>query len=439
MRFYLGQTSIDPSAQRIDIDFVSLEFKKIVEQLKVFLPFIGAIRRDQLIKQLKEPEGDGNEWRKYFENPKEEVLRIKDEFSRLLTAEVYENETEQVVATLLKNSFRKFEVSQNGLGYNNLIFIATVLGDILERKRVEAEAYISLLIEEPEAHLHPQLQNTLFNYFRELQSKNIQVFITSHSPTITAKTDIDSVIVMKRDANNINATTLRKLSLEEKNKKYLKRFLDVTKCQLFFANGIILVEGISEALLLPVFASLMGEEYMLDKKGIEVVNIGGVAFKPFADLLKSDNNAKKLDIRCAIVTDDDRNGVQNATDGEPSSRAQKAKDLEGGQLNVFLAKRNLEYELYSANENIVVRLYKDLHESTHFSSSRDFETRWKDFSRKLRNNKDKAEFAQLLAEALQENQEDAKSFNIPNYLQDTIRWVIDGNSENTNKKAGRNY
>ncbi|WP_225369573.1 TOPRIM nucleotidyl transferase/hydrolase domain-containing protein [Methanobrevibacter arboriphilus] len=70
------------------------------------------------------------------------------------------------------------------------------------------------------------------------------------------------------------------LSLD--NKKYLLKFLDVTKSQLFFAKSVILVEGISEALLLPIFGEILG--YNFDKQGVELVNVNGLSFKHFIPL-----------------------------------------------------------------------------------------------------------------------------------------------------------
>ena len=70
---------------------------------------------------------------------------------------------------------------------------------------------------------------------------------------------------MKNINNTIYATSIKDTCLKNEDKIFLKKFLDVTKSQLFFSNGVILVEGIREALLLPIFAKMLGEEYDLEK------------------------------------------------------------------------------------------------------------------------------------------------------------------------------
>ena len=234
---HLNETSIEGKEQNIEIDFLPFEFRRIVDNLRIQFPFF---KDDEIKGDLKK--------QKYL------------------------------------------QISQNGLGYNNLLYIATVLGDLTNKKEyVEPEAYYSLLIEEPEAHLHPQLQNIFFNYMNILNKKGIQIFTTSHSPTITAKVDLNSLIILQNQQRKINPLSLRNSELEEKNKKFLAKFLDVTKSQLFFSNGTILVEGISEALLIPIFSRIMGKEYDIEKVGIEIVNINGVAFEHFAKLYNSDD------------------------------------------------------------------------------------------------------------------------------------------------------
>jgi len=204
---------------------------------------------------------------------------------------------------------RYFRVSQNGLGENNLIYAGTVLGDLISQNDTDDKDiyYNALLIEEPEAHLHPQKQNTFFQYLSSLENSDVQIFMTSHSPTITAKSNLDFITILQRQGNRITAFSINNSKLDEKNKIYLSKFLDVTKSQLFFANGTILVEGISEALLLPVFSKMIDED--IDKNGVEVVNLNGVAFEHFAKLFNSENEKKRLLARCTLLTDDDNGQI----------------------------------------------------------------------------------------------------------------------------------
>ena len=101
-------------------------------------------------------------------------------------------------------------------------------------------------------------ENTFFEYLNTLTDKGLQIFVTSHSPTITAKSDIGNVKVLQRQGNSVKAfcfNTLSEADYSKDNKKYLRKFLDTTKSQMFFANGVILVEGISEARLFPKLTS----------------------------------------------------------------------------------------------------------------------------------------------------------------------------------------
>jgi len=381
---HLNRVSLRNAPQRIDIDFVDKTFRGIMEGLKLRIPF----------DTLKES-----------------------------------HEEDQPVSDRLAGSFK---IWQNGLGSNNLIYIATVLGDLFEKKKREPDSFISLLIEEPEAHLHPQLQNVLFPYLKEIETHNVQLFVTSHSPTITAKTHIDSLIVLTDNARNISSTPLKNVALEERHKKYLQRFLDVTKSQLFFAKGVILVEGISEALLLPCFAKLTGQKYDLARNAVEIVNIGGVSFEPFAKIFNSDNKRERLNIRCAILTDDDREMITATDEVEISSRAASALELAGGMVaKPFLAKYTFEYELYYKNEILVAKVYRELHPRTGLEFNGTIEQRALQFVDKIKTNRDKAVFAQLLAQEIEENVS-FQEFVVPNYIQHAIKWVVDGNDERTN-------
>lgn len=206
----------------------------------------------------------------------------------------------------------------------------------------------------------------------------------------------------------------------------------MTKSQLFFARGVILVEGISEALLMPRFASAMGNKFDLDRNGIEVVNIGGVAFEPFASLFNSKDASKRLSTPCSILTDDDR-----GDDGVPSQRAKNAQGLAGANLLVFPAQRTFEFELFLENENLLTEVYCILHPHTHFSGG-DRESKAKDFVNYLRSNKDKAVFAQYLAERLS-NENSLKSLSVPDYIQRAINWVVFRDETKPERRAEANH
>jgi putative ATP-dependent endonuclease of OLD family len=369
---HLKETSIDGKEQNVKIDFLPFEFRRIVDNLRIQTPV-------------------------YREN-------------------VIEKDDDQ----------RYFELYQNGLGYNNLIYIATVLGDLKRRKELDEEAYVALLIEEPEAHLHPQLQNIFFNYLNQLNKIGFQIFVSSHSPTITAKADLDSLIVLQEDENIISSLSLKKSNLNNANKKYLRKFLDVTKCQLFFANGVLLVEGISEALLIPVFSRIMGEEYNIEKKGVELVNINGVAFEHFGKLFNADDPNNRLNCRCAILTDDDRDD----DDETVSSRAKKAKELENGLLKVELAERTFEFELFKTgnNKTILLDIFGEMYPVAAEKIEEDelIDKYALNFLKRVNSNKAKSELAHKLAMKLEDDSDARENFAVPAYIQNAIRWLVKG-------------
>jgi len=370
---HLKETSFTDKQQHVDISFLPFDFNKLVDNLKIQTP----IYSDDLLA------GDPSKQ-------------------------------------------KHFELHQNGLGYNNLIYTATVLGDLKQRKVAQAETYAALLIEEPEAHLHPQLQNLFFNYLNKLDTEQgFQIFISSHSPTITAKADLKSVIVLQNQANKIHALSLTKSGLTGDNQKYLHKFLDVTKSQMFFSNGVILVEGISEALLMPTFSRIVGEEYDIDKAGIELVNLNGVAFSHFANLFNSEDESKNLMTRCSLLTDDDTADE----DDEITSRARLANELANKNLKVFLAERTFEFELFIAgNKKILLEIFAEMHpvSAAKIVAVADIKIHAAAFLQKVISNKAKSELAHRLAVKLASDAAARNAFIVPTYIQNAIKYAVKG-------------
>lgn len=450
----------DNEGQHIAYEIFDLLYFVYLEPLRDAVKYLRPFRGSKLGELFSKIETDlekqdsiAKEIRNSFRNQtdlQELILKGQKEINRHLSESAIGELREDVEIDLLPFDFRKivdslriqmpiyspkrlgtginqayFELYQNGLGYNNLIYTAVVLGDLLKRKGIEPESYISLLIEEPEAHLHPQMQNTFFSYMNELNKKGIQIFITSHSPTITSKADLDSLIILDKLDERVKAFSLRDSDLNEDNKKYLHKFLDVTKAQLFFAKGVILVEGISEALLLPVFSKMIDGDYDLQKKGIEIVNINGVAFEHFAKLFNSDEPNKRLDRRCVIISDDDKddNGIAHP-------RATKALALEGGMLSVELADVTFEYELFITenNKEILLNIFKELHKnaSKDIFEGQSLKEHAKNFLAKVKSTKAKTELAHTLAMRLENFEEVRNNFKVPQYIEESVKWVIDG-------------
>lgn len=227
--------------------------------------------------------------------------------------------------------FRALE--ENSLGYNNLLYIASILAELTyEADEGQGEkTYLRLLlIEEPEAHLHPQLQIRLLRHLEKAaKAPGMQVIITTHSTVITAAVSVDHVIHLS-NLDRPKAVPLRNCGLSKQSRQFVDRWLDATKSNLLFAKGIILVEGIAEAMVLPPLAKIVLQSFgegrnSLDDYGVSVINLGGIYFKHFMQLfcnVNAENQGENIPVRCSGLTDNDPPKLVTKDDGK------------GGQKNV---------------------------------------------------------------------------------------------------------
>ena len=295
----------------------------------------------------------------------------------------------------LKNNSSVFRsLAENSLGYNNLIYIATILAEFEGLKDKYTTPRI-LLVEELEAHLHPQLQIKLLQYLqKQAKDFDIQVIITTHSPLLSASVPFESIISFNKSGGRISITPLNECGVEKSAAGFLNRWLDATKTALFFSKGNIFVEGIAEAILIPelakVYLSKQNEAGLtkitsLEEAGISVINMNGIYFPYFMQLYngykviipdqmdgetKKDYkkkvndlihrsvfnkgefvSTKKIEARCVAITDNDP-----GTDVYPS----KDEHIEGRNpqlyyaeqvehmtenCRVFINKKTFEYDL----------------------------------------------------------------------------------------------
>ena len=192
-----------------------------------------------------------------------------------------------------------------GLGSNNVLFMACELLLLA----TESDGFPILLIEEPEAHLHPQRQLRLMSFLqvqaakRRADGQQIQIIVTSHSPNLASEIRLDNLVLLQgRRAFPLSST---KTCLSTSDYRFLKRFLDVTKSNLFFARGVMIVEGDAENILLPVIARLLGRDFR--EHGVSVVNVGGVGLSRYAKIFMREDPAKdgQIEIAVACITDMD--------------------------------------------------------------------------------------------------------------------------------------
>lgn len=197
-----------------------------------------------------------------------------------------------------------------GLGYNNALFMATEL--VLLR---DGDELALLLIEEPEAHLHPQLQERVQELLEQSATKPqegkrpVQVVMTTHSPSLAAGADIASMTLVHRAKLFSLAHGMTKL--KKSDYEFLRRFLDATKANLFFARGVAIVEGPAEALLLPALAAACGMSF--SQYGLAVVNVGGIGLYHYARIFQRAKDEEVIPIPVACLTD--RDVVPDAASG----------------------------------------------------------------------------------------------------------------------------
>lgn len=244
----------------------------------------------------------------------------------------------------------------HGLGINNVLFMAAELlllqsGD---------EQVPTLIIEEPEAHLHPQLQGRFMAMLggRLKETPQSQVILTTHSPLLAAGVDLEAVVLCR--AGRLFALSSANTMLAPGDYGFLRRFLDSTKANLFFARGVLVVEGDAENLLLPILAEKLGTP--LAAHGVSIVKVGHTGLFRYSRIFQR-RDARVIPIPVACLADrdippDEARGLDGARPkktasdlGEPAitARMKRLRLHEADPVRVFISDHwTLEYDLAAA-------------------------------------------------------------------------------------------
>jgi putative ATP-dependent endonuclease of the OLD family len=345
------------------------------------------------------------------------------------------------------------DLSSSGLGYNNLLYIATVLAHLETAPNDECPI---LLVEEPEAHLHPQLTVLLGEYLRsKIKSSNPpQTLLSTHSPTLASYVKPSQISVLFKTPTNglVQCNSLADVELEEKEERQLQRMLDITRATLYFCKGLVLVEGISEALIIPELARRVG--YDLRKSHVSVIPICGVSFEIFKKVLRPE----ALGIPVAIITDSDP-PISSSSDARwqsdvpqpsPSSanfscsaRTTALVEAFHGHptVKVFCSEVTLEYDLADAGPNnpeIITGCWENSFKGTPRTLNSELLQQagnnkrertlavWRGICR-AQHDGSKADFAHILAEWLAESSPSIgppQQFDVPPYIEQAIQHVL---------------
>ncbi|EAA4216840.1 AAA family ATPase [Salmonella enterica] len=389
----------------------------------------------------------------------------------------------QRLSSRLTLTAEAMEIEKNGLGFNNLIFMAVVLSELAKNTD---SAFRGLIIEEPEAHLHPQLQRVLLQYLAGIPTgegeKPVQLFVTSHSPNFASNSKLDSLVCLIENEAGVETFFPRDIKFEKGKREKLERYLDVTRAELFFARRVIFVEGAAELMLIDALAKKMN--FDLREYGVSLISVEGLNFDSFLPLF----GEQGLRIPVAVVTDADpfeeeveavaegeqaeediddllsEAAYQEETDApddeEPAGNAEKKKkvkrkevypalgdqvrlsantikmkNLEDDFVKIFHGLKTLEYDLalIEANRDPMLTALADPHPKISKALRKIVDTQPDNtaktkalfcgmFERKGNGNIQKGRFAQALAEQISKE----NGFEVPEYLKKAIQHVCQG-------------
>lgn len=213
-------------------------------------------------------------------------------------------------------------IADASLGVANILYLTLKILELLQLVKDGERDHTFLAVEEPEAHLHPQLQRQVFRTFLRLRphlpaqtspppllvESPTSIVLTTHSPHLASVARLQHLVVLqsepamsrfpeKTTVHRTRVASTAGLDLDESTIEDIERYLDVSRAELLFARGVLLVEGEAEMYLVPAIAHHLGKSF--DSLGLCLCPVWGTHFASYVRLLR------ELGIPFVVLTDGD--------------------------------------------------------------------------------------------------------------------------------------
>lgn len=310
-------------------------------------------------------------------------------------------------------------ISVLGLGQKNILYLSLFIAE-LENASSEHEVNI-LLVEEPEAHLHPQLQKILFANLNSLRTT--QVFMSSHSTHIASDCNYKNLNVLFRtkDLKVKSFAPFKDGLLNDRERSLLKRYLDATRSELFFASALIFVEGVGEQFIVPAIAKNVFR-LNLTEQNISVIPIHCRYFDPYLKLVQNGN----LEIPAIAIIDGDCGELEDGDEATAAVANAQALIVDE-RVGVFNGVDTLELDLFPdpvVNNRYLQACFVNLGHEQSFknlvAATAAAPETWKDeLIKRINQTCTKGRFAQELSTLID------SEFLVPEYLANAIKYIAD--------------